>query len=51
MSARENAASVSLSVFAGRLLIIVLIFALALLIQIRGDAGYSDHVAEIQELP
>ncbi len=43
MSAREKAASVSLSVFAGRLLIIVLIFALALLIQIRGDAGYSER--------
>ncbi len=43
MSAREKVASVSLSVFAGRLLIIGMIFALALLIQIRGDAGYSER--------
>ncbi len=43
MSAREKTTSVSLSVFAGRLLIIVLIFGLALLIQLRGDIGYSER--------
>ena len=43
MNAREKTTSVSLSVFAGRLLIIVLIFGLALLIQLRGDIGYSER--------
>ncbi|MCZ6570780.1 MAG: ATP-binding protein [Deltaproteobacteria bacterium] len=43
MNAREQTTSVSLSVFAGRLLIIVLIFGLALLMQLRGDAGYSER--------
>ncbi len=43
MTAREKTTSVSLSVFAGRLLIIVLIFGVALLIQLRGDVGYSER--------
>ena len=43
MNAREKTTSVSLSVFAGRLLIIVLIFGVALLIQLRGDVGYSER--------
>ena len=43
MRARENPTRLLLSAFAGRLLIIGLIFGLAALMEIRGAAGYSER--------
>ena len=43
MAERERAATVSHSAFAGRLVIIGLIFGVALLVEIRGDGSYSER--------